>query len=176
MGQAGGLELLLPPLIPHRTVFKPETRACQTDRCSDVPDAAAGELLPHPDGLSKEALSDFTTPSPTTHRQVAWERDWRSSLLVATIKFLFTCPGPILLERGSLDSVPLSPGQETGWETDVLTWLLIATIRKLNFLTCIMVSNLRALLVFFFFLLPGPLAQPTLSQIPHQKKGPTIWP
>lgn len=42
MGQAGGLELLLPPLIPHRTVFKPETRACQMDRCSDVPDAAAG--------------------------------------------------------------------------------------------------------------------------------------
>lgn len=119
--------------------------------CPMQPRGALVHLLPHPDGLSKEALSDFTTPSPTTHRQVAWERDWRSSLLVATIKFLFTCPGPILLERGSLDSVPLSPGQETGWETDVLTWLLIATIRKLNFLTCIMVSNLRALLVFFFF-------------------------
>lgn len=66
-------------------------------------------LLLHPDGLSKEALADFTTPSPTAHHQVAREQDWRSSLLVATIKFLFTWPGPILLERGSLDSVPLSP-------------------------------------------------------------------
>lgn len=30
-GRLGGLDLPLPPLIPHQTVFKLETRACQTD-------------------------------------------------------------------------------------------------------------------------------------------------
>lgn len=71
-------------------------------------------------------------------------------------------PGPVPLRRHP-------PARGGSWEKYILAQLPMVTIIKLNFITCIMVPNLRGLP---FLPAARPLAQLMLSQIPDQKKDP----